>query len=142
MRFLLDVNVLVALSFPESESHQIAQRWFSAQPDRLWATCSLTQAGLLRAAWVLLGRTHGALPTALASLEQSCSVPNHEFWPDSVDLRDLSANHRARLIGRNQVADMQLLPLAHKRRSQLVTFDAGVRILAAGSKFSESLLVL
>lgn len=45
MRFLLDVNVQVALSFPESESHRAAQRWFSAQPDRLWATCPLTQAG-------------------------------------------------------------------------------------------------
>lgn len=142
MRFLLDVNVQVALSFPESESHRAAQRWFSAQPDRLWATCPLTQAGFLRTAWVLLGRTHSALATALASLEQSCSVPNHEFWPEAMDLRDLSANHRVRLIGRNQVTDMQLLMLAHKRGGQLVTFDAEVRVLAAGSKFSGSLLVL
>jgi hypothetical protein len=37
---------------------------------------------------------------------------------------------------------MQLLMLAHKRGGQLVTFAAGVRVLAAGSKFSGSLLVL
>lgn len=48
MRFLLDVNLLVALAFPAHVSHEAAHSWFHQEPDRLWATCHLTQAGFLR----------------------------------------------------------------------------------------------
>jgi predicted nucleic acid-binding protein len=59
-----------------------------------------------------------------------------------VDLRDLSDSLRSRLLGANQIADMQLLLLAHRHRSQLVTYDTGVRELAAGTRYANSLLIL
>jgi uncharacterized protein len=142
VRFLLDVNVLLALAFPLHTSHQAAHSWFRREPDRLWATCPLTQAGFLRVASRALGGARDAVQQALAGLERDCQSPGHEYWPVDVDLRDLSDSQRSRLIGPNQVADMQLLLLAHRHRGQLATFDAGIRNLASGTRYANSLLVL
>ena len=59
-----------------------------------------------------------------------------------VDLRDLSDSQRSRLIGPNQIAGMQLLLLAHHHRGQLATFDTGIKELASGTRYANSLLVL
>ena len=142
MRFLLDVNVLVALAFPLHASHQRAHSWFGAKRNRLWATCALTQAGFLRAAGRQLGGTRGAVGLALAGLERDCRSPHHEYWAVDTDLRDLSDSLRARLVGVNQVADMQLLVLAQRHRGQLATFDAGIGELAAGTRYADSVVVL
>lgn len=142
MRFLLDVNVLVALALPVHISHRTVHSWFRREPDRLWATCPLTQAGFLRIASRELGGTRDAVQQALAGLERDCQSPLHEYWPMDVDLRDLSASQRSRLIGLNQVADLQLLLLAHRRRGQLATLDTGIRELASGTSYANSLLVL
>jgi hypothetical protein len=37
---------------------------------------------------------------------------------------------------------MQLLLLAHHHRGQLVTFDAGMKQLASGTRYADSLLIL
>jgi predicted nucleic acid-binding protein len=58
------------------------------------------------------------------------------------DLRELPELIRLRLVGANQVTDLQLLVLAHKHRGQLVTFDGGLRHLASGTKYADSLMVL
>lgn len=142
MRFLLDVNVLIALAFPQHFSHQAAHNWFGKETDRLWATCPLTQAGFLRAASRALGGSHDAVRTALAGLEHDCRSPHHEFWPIETDLRDLSDSQRARLIGHNQVTDMQLLYLSYRRKGQLATFHQGIKELAAGTRYASSLLII
>jgi toxin-antitoxin system PIN domain toxin len=142
VRFLLDINVLVALAFPSNSSHKAAHAWFRREAERLWATCSLTQAGFLRLASRLLGGSRNAVQEALAGLEQDCRSPHHEYWSMDVDLRDLRDLLRARLIGPNQIADMQLLLLAHHRKGQLATFDAGIKELAAGTRYAGSLLIL
>jgi toxin-antitoxin system PIN domain toxin len=142
VRFLLDVNVLVGLAFPLHSAHGLAHSWFRREPDRLWATCALTQAGFLRAASRVLGGSRDAIRKALAGLEQDCQSPNHEYWAVDADLRDLSDSQRSRLIGPNQIADMQLLLLAHRHRAQLATFDKGIKELASGTRFAGSVVVL
>ncbi len=139
MRFLLDVNVLVALAFPNHSSHQLAHTWFRREPNRQWATCALTQAGFLRTASRALGGSHDAFRKALAGLECDCRSSSHEYWPVNIDLRDLSDSQRSRLIGPNQIADMQLLLLAHRHRGQLATFDTGLKELAVGTPYVNSL---
>ena len=142
VRSLPDVNVLIALALPDHSSHRAAHSWFRREPDRLWASCALTQAGFLRVASRLLGSSRDSISRALAGLERDCQSPGHEYWPVDVDLRDLSDSQRSRLIGPNQIADMQLLLMAQRHRGQLVTFDTGVRELASGTKYAGSLLVL
>jgi len=142
VRFLLDVNVLVALAFPLHTSHQLAHAWFRREPDRLWATCPLTQSGFLRVSSRALGSSRDAVRMALAGLERDCQSSGHEYWPVDVDLRDLSDSERSRLIGPNQIADMQLLLLAHRHRGQLATLDTGLRELASRTRYASSLLIL
>jgi toxin-antitoxin system PIN domain toxin len=142
VRFLLDVNVLVGLAFPLHSSHQRAHTWFRRKTDRLWATCPLTQAGFLRVASRALGGGRDSVQQALAGLERDCQSPGHEYWPVDVDLRDLSDAQRSRLIGHNQIADMQLLMLAHRHKGQLATLDTGLKVLASGTRYANSLLVL
>ena len=142
MRFLLDVNILVALAFPLHSLHARAHSWFRREPDRLWASCPLTQTGFLRVASRELGGASEAIRKALAGLERDCQSPSHEFWPVDIDLRELSDSQRSRLIGPNQIADMQLLMLAQRHRGQLATFDTGIKELAPGTRYANSLLVL
>lgn len=142
MRYLLDVNVLIALAFPHHASHVAAHAWFRQEPNRQWATCPLTQAGFVRIASRLLAGVTDGPRKALAALETDCRTSSHQYWPVDIDLRDLSDSQRSRLTGPNQIADMQLLLVAHRHRGQLATFDAGLKELAAGTRYSNSLLVL
>jgi len=47
---LLDVNVLVALFFPDHIHHDLAHDWFADHRHEGWATCPLTENGLIRVA--------------------------------------------------------------------------------------------
>ena len=40
---LLDVNVLIALGWPNNKHHDSARRWFASIAAGGWATCPLTQ---------------------------------------------------------------------------------------------------
>ena len=110
--------------------------------DALLPTCPLTQAGFLRVASRLLGPSRETFRRAIAGLELDCRNPNHEYWPVDIDLLDLSDSQSSRLIGPNQIADMQLLMLANRRGGQLVTLDTGIGELASGTRYADSLLIL
>ena len=45
---LLDVNVLVALFDPDHVHHEAAHVWFAATRGAGWATCPLTENGVVR----------------------------------------------------------------------------------------------
>ena len=141
MTFLLDVNVLIALTYPDHALHAQAHAWFN--PARHWATCPATQAGFVRLAARLSGtENREGVRNGLSALELACASPKHEFWPMTVDLRHLRAVHRKKLLGHQQVADIQLLELAHRRGGQLATFDARIGELATGTDRASSVLVL
>jgi len=48
IRFLLDVNVLIALIDPAHVRHDRAHQWFAEVGEQAWATCPLTENGVLR----------------------------------------------------------------------------------------------
>ena len=142
MRCLLDVNVLVALTFPTHAFHDRTQKWFRLEKQRPWASCALTQGGYLRSAVHMIGKSHEAIAEALDMLEVNCLNSDHEYWPVEANLLDLGPRDRRTLIGVGQVTDMQLLMMAYQRDALLVTFDQGIRELARGTRFEASLLVL
>ena len=45
---LFDVNVLVALLVPEHEHHATAMAWFATEARHGWATCGVTELGVIR----------------------------------------------------------------------------------------------
>lgn len=138
VRSLIDVNILVALAIPEHPNHHRAHRWFQHEPNRKWATCPQTQAGFLRAGSILLGATPAALQLLHQTLIENGNNPNHEFWPDSIDLRDATEIFRASIHNPNQITSLQLLLLAHHHHAQLVTMDKGILELARGTRYANS----
>ncbi|MFL6246370.1 MAG: TA system VapC family ribonuclease toxin [Thermoanaerobaculia bacterium] len=128
---LLDVNVLVALFDPDHVHHDAAHEWFSANRQYGWATCPLTENGLIR---ILSNSAYsGVHETAIAiakRLDTFCSSGDHSFWPDQLSVRD---QRRFKLSGvsHNQITDVYLLGLASEMGGRLATFDRRIPRLAA-----------
>ena len=124
---LLDVNVLVALAWPNHVHHEAAHRWFRQAVSDGWATCPLTQTGFVRVSSndrILPGARQPA--EAIALLEKITLVPGHVFWSDDISLCSSKFVFRERLTGYRQVVDAHLLALALTRGGRLATFDRGV----------------
>jgi toxin-antitoxin system PIN domain toxin len=123
-RFLLDVNVLIALIDPAHVQHDRAHDWFAAKGHRAWATCPLTENGVMRIVGHPRYPSSPGSPAAVAELLSSFRrLPGHAFWPDDVSLLDRGHVEVARLLDSAHVTDSYLLALAHAHHGQLATFD-------------------
>ncbi|PRC92555.1 TA system VapC family ribonuclease toxin [Solimicrobium silvestre] len=124
MRYLLDVNVLIALIDPAHIYHDAAHNWFSNQGHQAWATCPLTENDVLRIVGHARYPNSPGTPSAVVtSLMGLCSLPGHEFWSDSISLLDVKKVDVKRLLSSDQVTDSYLLALACAHGGQLATFD-------------------
>lgn len=124
MRYLLDVNVLIALIDPTHVQHDRAHDWFAARGKQAWATCPLTENGVLRIVGHARYPNSPGTPAAVAELVAILrAVGGHEFWPDDVTLFDNQRIDSARLLDSGQVTDSYLLALAVAHSGQLTTFD-------------------
>jgi uncharacterized protein len=122
--FLLDVNVLIALVDPTHVQHDAAHDWFAQHGRKAWATCPLTENGLVRvvghARYPNSPGTPAAVLPLLATLR---SLPGHAFWPDDISLLDTDRIDATRLLNSAQVTDSYLLALACAHGGQLASFD-------------------
>lgn len=124
MTFLLDVNVLVALIDPAHIQHDAAHVWFAKHGKKSWATCPLTENGVMR----IVGHTRypnsPGTPAAVAQVMSGlCALPGHVFWPDNISLLDTQKLDASRLLNSTQVTDSYLLALAIAHGGKLATFD-------------------
>jgi len=124
MVFLLDVNVLIALVDPAHVHHEIAHEWFAKHGVAAWATCPMTENGLLR----ILGHPRypnspGSPVEVLRILVAMRKLPGHCFWSDSISLLDDTLVDHRRLLSSGQITDSYLLALACINKGQLATFD-------------------
>lgn len=122
--YLLDVNLLIALIDPTHVQHDRAHDWFAAQGRHAWATCPLTENGVLRIVGHPRYPNSPGTPAAVAELMAVLrSLGGHEFWPDDVTLFDNQLIDSARLLDSGQVTDTYLLALASAHGGKLATFD-------------------
>lgn len=124
MTFLLDVNVLIALIDPAHVSHDAAHRWFAAEGAADWATCPLTENGVIR----IVGHpkypnTPGSPAEVGAIIAQLRALPGHRFWPDSISLVGADHVDPGQVLTSAQVTDSYLLALAVAHGGRLATFD-------------------
>lgn len=123
-RFLLDVNVLIALIDPAHVQHDRAHAWFAAEGHEAWATCPLTENGVLRIVGHPRYPNSPGSPAAVAELLTSFrDLSGHAFWPDDISLLDRKHANTARLLDSAHVTDSYLLALAHVHKGQVATFD-------------------
>ena len=122
--FLLDVNVLIALVDPAHVQHDAAHDWFGRLGHLAWATCPLTENGLLRIVGNPRYPNSPGTPAAVApSLAALRSLPGHVFWADDISLMDPAWVDANRLLSHGQVTDSSLLALARAHQGQLASFD-------------------
>ncbi len=122
--YLLDVNVLIALIDPTHVQHEPAHEWFARTGKRAWATCPLTENGLLRIVGHPRYPNSPGSPAAVAAiLTRLRALPGHNFWPDDISLTDAAQIDPERLLGHGQVTDSYLLALAQAHRGKLASFD-------------------
>lgn len=129
---LLDVNVLLAIAWPNHQFHAAAIAALS--PKKRWATCALTQLGFIR-----LSSNPAAIATARSPHEaagllallvadslhvylDSLPAPASEGWRDAF----------GEILGHAQVTEAYLLRLAAANNAVLVTFDRRLRSVGTG----------
>ena len=138
-RFLLDVNILLALFDPAHGHHRIVARWFSS-PGLHWGVCAFTEAGFLRIST--------STPAGRRSLEQATNIvrsfsndPNFTYWSIRTSWNSLVTPFADRLYGHQQISDAYLLGLAIQEDGVLVTLDKAIKHMA-GPKYGKHVLVL
>ena len=124
MRYLLDVNVLVALSNTGHSLHAQAKSWYASVSGAATGlhTCSITELGFVRVA-VVTG-LHPDVISAKAALEalKSSSQVRFEIVSD-----DLGASSLPSFVKTPQkVTDGHLLSLAKHHAMKLVTLDKSI----------------
>lgn len=122
--YLLDVNVLIALVDPAHLQHDQAHGWFARLGHKAFATCPLTENGLIR----IVGHPRypnspGPPSEVLQSLAAIRGLAGHRFWPDDISIADEQFFASEMLSSHSRVTDSYLLALAHANRGRLATMD-------------------
>ena len=132
---LLDVNVIVALCDTAHEFHEDASAWFGGVRSDGWATCPITENGLVR----IFG--HPAYPDGPGSpakarilLQALIRTPGHAFWADDVSIADPVVFPSLGEAGSSGLTDLYLLGLAIHHGAMFATFDRRIdtSVLPAG----------
>jgi uncharacterized protein len=140
---LLDVNVLIALVWPNHVHHRLARSWFEAHHAGGWATCSFTQNGFVRISSNPRVVDEARTPVeAVQMLRQLVKLKGHRFWPDDVSIVGIDAADVEQVRGYRQVMDTHLLALARRHGGRLATFDRKIEGLLSPGVDSKRLIVL
>lgn len=125
--YLLDVNLLLALTDPMHVHHDAAHRWFADRGHQSWASCPLTENGFVRiASHPNYPNRPGDVLAALDILRRLCEAPGHQFWAEDVSIIDILAS--GAIITHAQVTDVYLAGLAARNRGKLATLDQRIPV--------------
>jgi uncharacterized protein len=125
--YLLDANVLIAVSVAEHVHHQSAVAWL-AKTESV-AVCPVVEGALVR----FLVRTGIPARSAAEGVRMIRSLPRCEFWPDALSYGEVELGH---VRGHRQITDAYLAALAGSHRdSKLATFDEALAEVLPGGTF-------
>ena len=140
---LLDVSVLVALFDDGHIGHEAAHDWFTDNRALGWASCPITENGVIR---ILGNPVYPAgltpIPEIATRLDTFCGATEHHFWPDDVSFRNRARFHVDGVRGYRQLTDVYLLGLAVQRGGRFVTLDQRVPLAAVNGATRASLEVI
>ena len=121
---ILDVNVLLALTWDQHIHHEVAHAIFNDLDS--WSTCPSTEAGLVRL--LLTEQVVGRKVSGSEALGQLAAIRSVSGWSFVSDCESLVEPHidTRVLMGRRQVTDLQLVNLAATNGLVLATFDSAI----------------
>ena len=123
MRALLDVNVIITLLDRAHVMHPSACTWLERNLDQGWATCPLTETGVVRIMAQPAYPNQQPAQQVAARLAEACNHPSHAFWPQQISLLQQGLICWERILGPRQITDAYLLALAVAHGGRLVSFD-------------------
>ncbi len=128
---LLDVNVLLALAWPNHQFHGATLRRLERSRES-WATCALTELGFVRLSSNPAAVGVRKSPAEAAALLRSLVGDPHHLYLENLPApsHPQVAGCFARILGCQQVTDAYLLRLAEARGARLVTFDSRIVAMA------------
>ncbi len=120
---LLDVNALIALAWPNHQFHGAVTQRLERRTAPRWASCALTQLGLVRLSSnpSVVG-VRKSPSQALDLLSRLTADARHVYLTTLPSLPE-SARHFQRLIGHQQVTDAYLVAIAEANDAMLLTLD-------------------
>ena len=122
--YLLDADVLIALTIEEHEHHQRVAAW-SARVERV-ALCPIVEGALVRFL-VRIGESVGVASEVLRLVHAD---PRCDFWPDSVSYVDADLGG---VRGHRQVTDAYLVAMVAARGdARLATLDQALAQIRPG----------
>jgi toxin-antitoxin system PIN domain toxin len=144
VRALLDINVLIALLDADHVFHERAHTWWAENAEQGWASCPLTENGVVR---VMSNPGYSKklrlIPWDLVRrLDSFAARSDHEFWADNLSLRDKAHFVAERIHGSRQVTDVYLLGLAASHQARLVSFDESIPVSVAPHAKPRNLVVI
>jgi len=122
VRYLLDVNALIALGIFHHRFHDRVNAWITSQQGERWLTCSITELGFARVVAQVpdYGFTVQQARTLLLGLKNS--KLQLTFLPDGNDISLLPAWVKTP----KQTTDGHLVELAKANGAVLATLDKGI----------------
>ena len=125
--FLLNVNVLIAATWPAHQAHERVQQWLAAHAREGWATCPLTESAFVRiTSNPAFSPNALTVADALDLLRANLGHPSHRFREDDIPFLQSVETFDDRLVGYRQVSDAYLLERAIHKRSKLATLDRAI----------------
>ena len=123
MRYLLDVNALVALGIFHHGFHDRVNAWITSQEGAHWLTCSITELGFVRVSAQTpdYGFTVQQARALLLSLKANSRLAL-TLLPDGNDISSLPAWVKTP----KQTTDGHLVQLANANGAVLATLDKGI----------------
>jgi len=112
--YLLDANVLIALTVQEHEHHERSTAWASSVES--FAVCPIVEGALVR----FLLRLGESPSIAAEVVRRIRGLPSCTFWADSISYADVDLGH---VVGHRQVNDAYLVSLARAHADVLATLD-------------------
>ena len=118
---LLDINVLLALAWPNHQHHAQGQAWFAENASQGWATCALTQLGFIRLSSNPAFTVNAVSPRHAAIVLSAWTRHEaHQFLPSPpAEAPSIYGS----VLGHQQVNDAWLVEVARQNNGCLVTLD-------------------
>ena len=144
MRAILDINVVIALFDADHVFHQRAHAWWGLNRKHGWASCPLTENGVVR---IMSNPAYSAQARfspadLIGRIRTFVANTNHEFWPDDVSIRDATVVVAGRIHGGRQLTDVYLLALAVRHKGRLATFDTSIPLTSVPSATEKHLVAV
>ena len=131
---LLDVNVMLALAWPNHQFHESAMRRLEVDGCK-WATCALTELGFIRlssnASVVGVSKSPAEVAKLLSRMVADDKHAYLDLLPSPVSRQFL--DFWKKILGSRQVTDIYLLALARANNATLVTFDTRIPAISDSS---------